>query len=63
MSSARQAFGAGGDVVEGQGHRHAGVKAHQADHVGDALMAERLDRAVEETLGTQREFARQVAIS
>src|SRR5437016_495399 len=31
--SARQAFGAGGDVVEGERHRHAGVKAHQGDHV------------------------------
>jgi hypothetical protein len=49
--SARQALGARRDVVKGQRHRHAGVKAHQADHVGDALMAERLDRAVEETLG------------
>jgi hypothetical protein len=38
--SAGQALGAGGDVVEGECHRHAGVKAHQADHVGDALMAE-----------------------
>jgi len=38
--SAGQALGAGGDVVEGECHRHAGVKAHQVDHVGDALMAE-----------------------
>jgi len=38
--SAGQALGAGGDVVEGECHRHAGVRAHQADHVGDALMAE-----------------------
>ena len=32
-------FGAGRHVVEGQRHRHAGVEAHQADHVGDALVA------------------------
>ena len=38
--SAGQALGAGGDVVEGECRRHAGVKAHHADHVGDALMAE-----------------------
>src|SRR3984893_7394245 len=49
--SAGQALRTGGDVVEGEGHRHAGVKAHQADHVGDALMAECGDRAVEEALG------------
>jgi hypothetical protein len=40
--SAGQALGASRDVVEGEGHRDAGVKAHQADHVGDADMAERL---------------------
>src|SRR6266851_8209634 len=40
--SADQALGAGRDVVEGEGHRDAGVKAHQADHVGDADMVERL---------------------
>jgi hypothetical protein len=40
--SAGQALGAGPDVVEGEGHREAGVKAHQADHVGDADMVERL---------------------
>src|SRR6266851_6480397 len=46
--SAGHALGAGRDVVEGQGHRYARVKAHQADDVGDADMAERLDRAVVE---------------
>ena len=46
--SAGQALGAGGDVVEGQRHRHAGVKPHQTDHVGDADMAECGDRAVME---------------
>jgi hypothetical protein len=40
--SADEALGAGRDVVEGEGHRDAGVKAYQADHVGDADMAERL---------------------
>jgi hypothetical protein len=40
--SAGQAPGAGRDVVEGEGHRDAGVKVHQADHVGDADMVERL---------------------
>src|SRR5262249_33671416 len=49
--SARQALGARRDVVKGQGHRHAAVKTHQGDHVGDALMAECLDRAVVEPLG------------
>src|SRR6516164_2822422 len=49
--SAGQALGAGRDVVEGERHRHTGVKAHQADHVCDALMAESLDRTVEEALG------------
>src|SRR5882724_7947712 len=48
--SAGQALGAGRDVVEGEGHRDAGVKAHQADHVGDADMAECGDRAVVEPL-------------
>src|ERR1700730_6481506 len=38
--SAGQALGAGGDVVEGECRRHAGAKAHHADHVGDALMPE-----------------------
>ena len=37
--SAGQALGAGRDVVEGERHRHTGVKADQADHVCDALMA------------------------
>ena len=46
--SAGQALRAGGDVVEGQRHRHAGVKPHQTDHVGDADMAECGDRAVME---------------
>src|SRR5690349_7278995 len=45
------ALGACRHVVEGQRHRHTGVKAHQADHVGNALMTEHLDRAIEETLG------------
>src|SRR5215831_11422435 len=49
--SARQALGARRDVVKGKRHRYAGVKADQADHVGDALMAECGDRAVEEALG------------
>src|ERR1700737_1292784 len=49
--SAGQALRTGGDVVECEGHRHAGVKAHQADDVGNALMAECGDRAVEEALG------------
>jgi hypothetical protein len=40
--SADEALGTGPDVVEGEGHRDAGVKAHQADHVGDAYMVERL---------------------
>jgi hypothetical protein len=40
--SAGQALGASRDVVEGEGHRDAGVKAYQADHVGDADMVERL---------------------
>src|ERR1700740_36170 len=44
--SAGQALGAGRDVVEGERHRHTGVKAHQADHVCAALMAESLHRAV-----------------
>src|SRR6266481_3752937 len=48
--SAGHALGTGRDVVEGQGHRHAGVETHQGDHVGDALMAERLDGAVIEPL-------------
>ena len=38
------ALGAGRHVVESQRHRHAGIKAHQADRVGNALVAERLDR-------------------
>jgi hypothetical protein len=46
--SAGQALRAGGDIVEGERHRDAGVKPHQADHVGDALMAECGDRAVVE---------------
>src|ERR1044071_2673048 len=46
LSLSLHALGAGRHVVESEGHRHAGVKAHQADHVGDAFMAERLDRAV-----------------
>ena len=61
--SARHADGASRHVVERQGHRDAGVVAHQRDHVGDADMAERLDGAVEEALGTQRALARTVAIS
>ncbi len=40
--SADEALGAGRDVVEGEGYRDAGVEAYQADHVGDADMAERL---------------------
>jgi hypothetical protein len=40
--SGGQALGAYRDVVEGEGHRDAGVKAYQADHVGDADMVERL---------------------
>ena len=40
--SAGQALGAGPYVVEGEGHRDPGVKAHQADHVGDPDMVERL---------------------
>src|SRR6516165_4243332 len=38
----------GRHVVKGQGHRDAGVVAHQGDHIGDADMTERLDRAVVE---------------
>ena len=33
-------------VVESQGHRDAGVEAHQADDVGDTGMPERFNRAV-----------------
>src|SRR5215212_745827 len=46
LSLSLHALGAGRHVVEGERHRHAGVKAHQADRVGDALMAERLDGTV-----------------
>src|SRR5215813_3451696 len=49
--SARQTLGTRWHVVKGQGHRHAGVETHQADHVGDALMTECGDSAVEEALG------------
>ena len=47
-TSARHARRAVGNVVEGQGHRDAGVVAHQGDDIGDADVAERLDRAVVE---------------
>src|SRR5215471_2069753 len=40
----------GGDVVEGERHRHAGVEAHQRDDVGDADVAEGGDGAVEDAL-------------
>ena len=43
-------FRTGRNIVEGEGHRHAGVKAHQADHVGNALVAECFDCAIEEAL-------------
>src|SRR5271167_4525785 len=46
--SAGHALGAGGDVVERESHRDHRVIAHQADDIGDADMAERLDRAVVE---------------
>src|ERR1700730_2125156 len=36
--SAGHALGAGRDVVEGEGHRHAGVEGPQGDQVGDALI-------------------------
>src|SRR6266481_10103842 len=49
--SAGQALRTGGDVVEGERHRDARVKAHQGDHIGDTLMAECGDRPVEEALG------------
>src|SRR5262245_23059460 len=42
--------GIGGDVVEGERHRHAGVEAHQRDDVGDADVAEGGDGAVEDAL-------------
>src|SRR3984893_11808608 len=56
--SAGQAFRTGRDVVEGERHRHAGVKAHQADHVGDALMAERLGRVISTWRSSTRRHAR-----
>src|SRR5271166_6189159 len=48
--SARHAWSLGGHIVEGEGHRYAGVVAQQGDHIGDADMAEGLDRAVVEPL-------------
>src|SRR6516225_7289428 len=48
--SARHARRPGWHVVKGQGHRDAGVIAHQGDYVGDADMAECLDRTVIEPL-------------
>src|SRR6516162_2723273 len=44
--SARHARRPGWHVVKGQGHRDAGVIAHQGDYVGDADMAQCLDRTV-----------------
>src|SRR5579885_484002 len=49
-ASAGHALGARRHVVESKRHRDAGVKAHQADDVGDALVAERLDRPVVQSL-------------
>src|SRR5713101_3878130 len=49
-SLALHALGAGRHIVEGERHRDAGVEAYQGDDVGDADMAQRLDRAVIEPL-------------
>jgi len=48
--SACDADRSGGHVVKGQGHRDAGVEAHQANDVGDALVAECGNRTVEKAL-------------
>src|ERR1700730_1953895 len=51
LGSAGDALGTGGNLVKGKAHRDHRVIAHQADHVRDTLMAERLDRAVVKPFG------------